>query len=203
MVRPASSSILGTYEWVRKAFQTAPIVGNADTGSSPTTTREPEIGMGVAAQDSHDVVGPTQTIPAVMVGNHGISGEPGATPASQLYSSGSIGDFSSGLAGAEQTENVLLKVQGSTQMAPAELFGNYGDLGEPGAAPASQFKSPGPIGEFSNGLTGAELTENEFLKVQGGDIMVEVIHSGVKEKDVGAFGPGYTTSGEWCFEWSS
>jgi hypothetical protein len=138
--------------------------------------------MGGVAQDSRDMVGPIQTLPAVMVGNHGVSGEPGAMPASQLISSGVFGDFSSGLAGAEQTDVASLKVQGSTQSAPAELRGNHGDPGRSGAASASQFKSPDSIGDFSSGLIGAELTENELLKVQGGGIMVEVIHSGVKEK---------------------
>jgi hypothetical protein len=174
MLRPASSSILGAYEWVRKAVQTAPAVGSADVGSSPTTTSEPEIGISVAAQDLREVVGPIQTMPTVMGGNHGGPGKPGATPARQFKSSGSIGDLASGLAGAEQTENSLVKVQGYTQTAPAELFGNLSDLGESGDTPASQLKSPGPSGESSNNLAGAELTENDFLKVQGGGIMVEM-----------------------------
>jgi hypothetical protein len=183
LVRLVSSpSILGTYEWVRKAFQTAPVVGSAVTGSSSTTTREPGIGMGVAAQVSRHLVGPIQTIPAVMAGNHSDSGELGVMPASQFKFSSSIGDVSSGLAGAEQTENILLEVQGLTQKALAELVENHGDSSEIRAAPASQFKSPGPIDDVSNGLTGAKLTEDEILKMQGGGFMVEVIHSGVKEQ---------------------
>ena len=155
-------------------------MGSAGTGLSPTTTRELEIGMGVAAQDSRDLVGSIQTTPVVMVGNHGDSGMPRATPASQFKFSDSIGDISNGLAGAEQTENLVLEVQGSTQTTPAELFGVHGDSGKIGAASASQFKPPDPIN--LNGLTGAELTENELLMVQGGGLMVEVIHSGVKDK---------------------
>ena len=125
------------YEWVRKTFQMEPVVGCVGSGSSPTTTREPEIGVGVAAQDARDLVGPIQTTPAVMVGNHGDSGVLGAMPASQFNFSDSFGDISSGLAGAEQTENLVLEVQWSTQTTLAELFGVHGDSGEIGAAPAS------------------------------------------------------------------
>ena len=177
-----SSSLLGTYGWVRKTFQTTLAGGSDDSGSLPVPTREPEIGMGVAVPDSHDLVGPIQTIPAVLVGIHGDSDKPRVTPVSQFHFSDSIGEVSRGLAGVEQSENAFLEVQGSTQTAPAELLGSISESVETGAVPASQFKSPGPIFDFSNGLIGAEVTDSEFLKVQGGDFMVEVIHSGVKDK---------------------
>ena len=109
-----SSSLLGTYEWVRKTFQTAPAGGSVDLGSLPATTREPEIGMGVVGPISRDLVGSIQTLPAVLAGIHGDSGEPGVTPASQVHISDSIEDAARGLVGAEQSKNAFLEVLGST-----------------------------------------------------------------------------------------
>ena len=189
MVGPASSlSILGTYKWVRKTFQLEPAVGCSASGPLPTTTRESMIDVGVADQDARDLVGPIQTTPVVLAGNHGDPGMPGAMLASQFNFSDSFGDIASGLAVAEQTENQVLEVQGSTQTTPAELFGAHGDSGEIGAVPASQFNPLDPIN--SKGLTGTELTENELLVVQGGDLMVEVIHSGVKDNAMVPLGSG-------------
>jgi hypothetical protein len=180
-----SSSILGNYEWVRKACQAE--AGCGVLGSSPKVACEVATEMGVAVQGSREVDGSPQTAPIVKLGNLGELSEPGATPASPNMFHVFSGDVSSGPAGAEQGSR---EVDESPQTAPIVKPENPGEHSEPGTTPASPNMFPVFPGDVLSGPAGAEKFADDSQTVMEGGFVAEILHSGVRDSLLAPSFPG-------------
>jgi hypothetical protein len=76
------------------------------------------------------------------------------------------------------------EVDGSPQTTPVGKLGSHGEpteSSEPRVTPASPCMSPISVGNSSSGPVGEEQLANEAQKMQEGDFVVQVLHSGVRD----------------------
>lgn len=159
-------SLLGKYEWVRKACQS--IVEDADLGSSSTKDGELDLGLGYANYPN-EVGSSSQKAPAVVSRSLGHLGELGASSARM---GATPGDFGATLC--------VSAVGSSSQKGPAMVSGSLGHLGELGALSASMGVTPGDFEATPCVSGGAELPVGMCQSMLVGGFTEEAILQGVE-----------------------